>query len=652
VRNAAALPTIESASPPRGERHQAGAGHPDARFVRQFGERLLDLAAALCLADADGGIVYANAPFQRLAEAIDGADTVPWSTVRLAQVARRAATETMPMEVEESVSCRGVKRYLRCRYSYLGAGRDDAIMLAAQYEDMTAEWALRQRATDLQVRLEDLTRLVSDWLWETDQGLNFTFVSPRVMEVLGLHPREVIGRNLLSLGRFQSEPGGPASHPAAFEHHGSFRNLVFEVAGKAGDRRVFHLSGIAVFDPIDQTFRGYRGTATDITEAVEARAHAAVSRAQLIEAVESFSAGFALCDASDRLILCNRTYRAMFAPNRQALAPGDDLSAFMAGRFAIGAVRLAKGGHKTWIERRRALWRTAAVCYEMTLSDGRWLQVNDRRTADGGSVSICVDVTELKGRELALAQAKAKADEANQAKSNFLATVSHELRTPLNALIGFSDIMRNRLFGSLGDSRYEEYAADIHASAEHLLSLINDLLDASKAEAGRLGLAEEEVDPVEVIDAALRLSREQARQCGVGLHEPPCLEPGRAELPRLLADRQRLTQILLNLLSNAIKFTPNGGRVDIDARVDDDGSFVLEVRDTGIGIAEADIPKVMTPFVQADSSLSRRFNGTGLGLPLSKWLAELHGGHLHLDSRLGGGTTATVRLPKARVLAG
>jgi PAS domain S-box-containing protein len=609
VRNAAALPTIESASPPRGERHQAGAGHPDARFVRQFGEQLLDLAAALCLADADGGIVYANAPFQRLAEALDGADTVPWSTVRLAQVARRAATETMPMEVEESVSCRGVKRYLRCRYSYLGAGRDDAIMLAAQYEDMTAEWALRQRATDLQVRLEDLTRLVSDWLWETDQGLNFTFVSPRVMEVLGLHPREVIGRNLLSLGRFQSEPGGPASHPAAFEHHGSFRNLVFEVAGKAGDRRVFHLSGIAVFDPIDQTFRGYRGTATDITEAVEARAHAAVSR------------GFALCDASDRLILCNRTYRAMFAPNRQALAPGDDLSAFMAGRFAIGAVRLAKGGHKTWIERRRALWRTAAV-------------------------------TELKGRELALAQAKAKADEANQAKSNFLATVSHELRTPLNALIGFSDIMRNRLFGSLGDSRYEEYAADIHASAEHLLSLINDLLDASKAEAGRLGLAEEEVDPVEVIDAALRLSREQARQCGVGLHEPPCLEPGRAELPRLLADRQRLTQILLNLLSNAIKFTPNGGRVDIDARVDDDGSFVLEVRDTGIGIAEADIPKVMTPFVQADSSLSRRFNGTGLGLPLSKWLAELHGGHLHLDSRLGGGTTATVRLPKARVLAG
>jgi signal transduction histidine kinase len=255
------------------------------------------------------------------------------------------------------------------------------------------------------------------------------------------------------------------------------------------------------------------------------------------------------------------------------------------------------------------------------------------------------NITALRQREEALIGAKESAELANRAKTEFLANMSHELRTPLNAVIGFSEIMESELLGPLGSSQYKSYAADIHESAQHLLTLINDILDVAKIEAGAHELRDEEVDPYDVVGAVERLVAERAKRADLHLSiDLP------EDLPRLRADERKLKQVLLNLMSNAIKFTPEGGRVALAARRGGDGGFVFEVTDTGIGIAAEDIPRAFAPFEQVDSRLSRQFEGTGLGLPLSDGFVKLHGGHLELKSQPGVGTRAIVTLPAERVL--
>jgi signal transduction histidine kinase len=206
--------------------------------------------------------------------------------------------------------------------------------------------------------------------------------------------------------------------------------------------------------------------------------------------------------------------------------------------------------------------------------------------------------------------------------------------------------MESELLGPLGSVQYKSYAADIHESAQHLLTLINDILDVAKIEAGAHELRDEEVDPVDIVGAVERLVAERAARAELTLSVSL---PDR--LPHLRADERKLKQVLLNLMSNAIKFTPAHGRVALAARQDPDGSFVFEVSDTGIGIAAEDIPRAFAPFEQVDSRLSRQFEGTGLGLPLSDGFVKLHGGRLDLDSRPGIGTKAIVRLPAERVIA-
>jgi signal transduction histidine kinase/PAS domain-containing protein len=247
--------------------------------------------------------------------------------------------------------------------------------------------------------------------------------------------------------------------------------------------------------------------------------------------------------------------------------------------------------------------------------------------------------------ERRLIEAKETAEEASRAKTTFLATMSHELRTPLNAIIGFSEIMRDELLGPLGKPQYKTYAEDICQSGGHLLSLINDLLDLSKAGAGKIDLAEEEIEPRGLIDSCLRLVETRARRNNVQIHNLVA-----SPLPKIYADRRRLKQILLNLLANAVKFTPAQGSVTVRTRQDAQG-FHIEVADTGVGIALEDIPKVMQPFGQVDSVIARRAEGVGLGLPLSKALAELHGGRLTIESQLGKGTTVGLLLPPSRIRA-
>jgi signal transduction histidine kinase len=235
--------------------------------------------------------------------------------------------------------------------------------------------------------------------------------------------------------------------------------------------------------------------------------------------------------------------------------------------------------------------------------------------------------------------AKEGAEAANRAKSAFLANMSHELRTPLNAIIGFSEIIKTGVFGAAGD-RYREYAGHILSSGTHLLDLINDILDLSKLEAGQFELHEEHVDIAAAIAECLNLIEPHARRAKVRIST--ALEPG---LPAIRGDERRIRQIVLNLLSNAVKFTPEGGGVQVSAFLKNDGLAIV-VSDTGIGIAAADIPTALRSFGQVDSKISRKHNGTGLGLPLAKHFTELHGGTLSLESEVNRGTTITVTFPR------
>ncbi len=240
---------------------------------------------------------------------------------------------------------------------------------------------------------------------------------------------------------------------------------------------------------------------------------------------------------------------------------------------------------------------------------------------------------------------KDTAEQASRAKSEFLATMSHELRTPLNAIIGFSEIIKDEAFGPVGSGKYRDYANDINESGQHLLGLINDILDLAKIESGTDELHEDDIEIGEFIRSVLTLVGRRAEDGNIKL---TCELP--PHLPMLRADSRKLKQILVNLLSNAIKFTHSGGNVTLRVDVGLDGEYAFTVTDTGIGIAPDDIPKALSKFGQVDGDLNRKYEGTGLGLPLTKALVEIHGGELVLQSEVGVGTIATARFPVERVV--
>jgi two-component system cell cycle sensor histidine kinase PleC len=254
-------------------------------------------------------------------------------------------------------------------------------------------------------------------------------------------------------------------------------------------------------------------------------------------------------------------------------------------------------------------------------------------------------IAELERAKAISEEARARAEEANLAKSRFLATMSHELRTPLNAIIGFSEIMQGEILGPHSTPTYKEYANDINQSGQHLLNLINEILDISRIEAGRYELNESAVDLAKVVPDCHRLMRLRAEAKGLKIVE--LFEPG---LPELWADERAMRQICLNLLSNAVKFTPTGGTVTLSVGSTSLGGQFLSVHDTGPGIPEDEIPSVLRSFGQGSLAQQAAEGGTGLGLAITKGLAELHDGTFELKSKLGYGTEVIISIPRKRVI--
>ena len=383
----------------------------------------------------------------------------------------------------------------------------------------------------------------------------------------------------------------------------------------------------------------------EIREARRAQAAEKSALSRLSEAVESFSDGFSLFDSNDRLVQCNQRFREMHAPIADMLVPGASFESIVRAHVSSGLVVDAVGNEEEWIRRRMRMHRHPVDDLEVKHKDGRWLRVSEHRTGDGGCVSILTDITALKERQEDLASQQRRADSANRAKTDFLLTMSHELRTPLNAIIGFSEVMKQQLRGPLGDERYVDYASDIYESARHLLAVINNILDISRIEAGRLELDEQAVVIGDEIEKALRFVEGDAKAANIVLARDV-----EDDLPLLLGDPHKIQQIVINLASNAVRYIQDSGRVTVSAHRDTDGGIILAVTDDGQGMPPEDVERVISPFVRLSNPMVRQHDGTGLGLPLVKALVELHGGRFSLRSDIGKGTRGTAVFPKSRVI--
>ncbi len=407
------------------------------------------------------------------------------------------------------------------------------------------------------------------------------------------------------------------------------------------------------------------GIAVDITEQKSLAEKTVEADLRLRDAIETIPEAFVLWDAGDRLVLCNSHFQRLHKLPDSAVTPGTSYETVIeVGSMPEVRTRLHEAGAPV----------PGARTFEAQLDDGSWLHISERRTKDGGYVSVGTDITRIKEHEQKLvdndlrlratvidlkrsqtelerqaieladlaekySKEKNRAEEANQTKSKFLANMSHELRTPLNAIIGFSEIMESGMFGTLGSEKYQEYCHDILTSGHYLLEVINDILDMSKIEAGRMKLDMEPLDLSKTLAESLRVVSGRADDKNLTLDTD--IE---GAIP-IVADRRAIKQIIVNLLSNAVKFTPDEGRVIVRSRRRTN-SVILTIADTGIGIAPQSLKRLGRPFEQVESQLTKTYHGSGLGLAIARSLTNLHGGSMKLRSKLGVGTVVCVTLPR------
>jgi two-component system cell cycle sensor histidine kinase PleC len=494
-------------------------------------------------------------------------------------------------------------------------------------------------------------------LWDWDLARGRIFWSQSMFEILGLAAKD----DLLSFGDVSA-----LTHPDDLRLYDLAAELA-EATTTAIDRafRMRHADGHWIWlrarcelvrQPGDPGLHVI-GIAVDITEQKSLVEKTVAADMRLRDAIETIPEAFVVWDADNRLVLCNSNFQELHNLPDDAITVGASYESVVeAGRKPVVRSKAITGGPNI----------PGARTFEAQLEDGRWLHISERRTKDGGYVSVGTDITALKTHEEKLvdseqrlmatiadvrasqqrlgelaekyAAEKTRAEEANQAKSKFLANMSHELRTPLNAIIGFSEIMESGMFGPLGAEKYNEYCSDIRSSGEYLLDVINDILDMAKIEAGRMRLDFEELNLDTLLTEAIRVVSPRAQDKQLDLVAKISPELG------LRADRRALKQIVLNLLSNAVKFTPAGGRVTVRGR-SADRCIVLAIADTGIGISKDALARLGRPFEQVESQLTKSHHGSGLGLAIAKSLVELHGGQMRIRSSPGKGTLVVVRMP-------
>ncbi len=546
----------------------------------------------------------------------------------------------------------------------LAAWMDDAWMLAAPLvlvvllllvlavQNWRQSRAGRQWA-DTERRFRVAVEAARCGVWEWDLARGEVILSDYMAAMLEVEPGVVLTTKALIERvhpRYREALVDALDQAAA---NGAF-DVTFPVPLKSGGVRWIDARGQSRQPRRDAGFTSLLGVALDITEARRSKAQAQAAENRLRDGIESVSDAFVLFDRQGRLILWNQAFQDAFAFPAGVVVRGAQKDAL--NQIAAEAI---KAEHPSASGR--------AGVREVELKDGRWLQMAERFTGDGGTVVICADITvirrqeaerrraadelramvvELEDREAKLSLlarkyevAMTRAEAANQAKSEFLANMSHELRTPLNAINGFSEIMAGEMFGPLGDRRYKGYAADIHQSGQHLLSLINDILDMAKIEAGKLTLHYEPVSLNGLCNDAIRLMRGKAMESGLtlGLVAPDAVQ--------IEADHRGLKQVMLNLISNAVKFTPEGGAVTVSVAAQGPDHVRVSVTDTGIGINAADLDRLAQPFEQVEGQHSKTTQGTGLGLALTKSLIELHRGRMTIESEPGRGTTVWFDLP-------
>ena len=557
----------------------------------------------------------------------------------------------------------------------LDLGRDDEIGELVGSLNVLLERLAEVRRSDarqIEQRFEDFANASSDWFWEMDEKLRFSHFSDRFTEVTGVPEEKLLGKTREETGIPGVDPEAWNRHLADLAAHRDFRD--FQHPRRLPDGSIVHLSinGKAIFDE-DGRFRGYRGSGRDITHQIEAQHELKQSQAALAEAQALAKIGnWHWSITEGRLISCSPEYARIHGVGpdeihglmenqlEQVIHPGDR------ERIAEAFKRFDDEGCDFEIDYRivrpdgeirhvleigrvicdavgRAIEQSGVV---QDITERKQAEEAVRRARDDLELRVEERTRELKDREAALLLAKEQAEIANRAKSEFLANMSHELRTPLSAIIGFAEILLDERLRPDDPAQSEDYLKDIHGSGQHLLNLINDILDLSKIEAGNARLNETEIDLHSTVASCLRLMAPRAMSGELELTSKLPAPP----LPLLYADLRMVKQILTNLLSNAVKFTPPGGRVEISAWHDRTGAYVIEIADSGIGIAADDIPKALARFEQIEGQHSRRFEGTGLGLPLTKALVELHGGSFWLVSEVGVGTTARIRFPEDRTL--